>query len=61
MYPRGKKLCKPITQNKIKIPFILKKKKKETKDRIIRDICGHFLKQKKKKRKKEITEKKRNQ
>ena len=29
---RRKKLSKPITQNKIRIPFILKKKKEETEE-----------------------------
>ena len=37
MYGRGKKLSKPKTQN-IKNPLILKKQKKEIKERIIRDI-----------------------
>ena len=52
MYERAQKLSKPKTQNNIRNPFILKEEKK-FKDRIIK-IFGHFLKQKKKKRKKEI-------
>ena len=53
MYRRGKKLCKPKTQNKInniRNPFILKKKKK-IKDRVIRDIRTLFQKEKKKRKK----------
>ena len=60
VYEKGKKLSKSKRQNKIRSPFIFKKKKKEIKDRIIRDI---FLKQKKKERKKErkkLKKKKRN-
>ena len=58
MYGRGRKLSKPKTQNIIN-PFILKNKKsKYIHDRIIR-VTWTFLKQKiKKKRKKEIREKK---
>ena len=41
MYGRRKKLSKPNTQN-IRDPFILKKKKKEVKDRVIRDIWTLF-------------------
>ena len=51
VYGRGQKLSKPKTQN-----IILKKEKKEIKDRI--EIFGDFLKQKKKKGKKEIRQKK---
>ena len=46
VYEREKKLIKPNTQNKInsiRNPFILKKKKKEIKYRIIRDIWTLFL------------------
>ena len=46
MYEREKKLIKPNTQNKInsiRNTFILKKKKKEIKYRIIRDIWTLFL------------------
>ena len=32
VYGRGKKLSKPKTQNKIRNPYILQKKKKEIKD-----------------------------
>ena len=58
MYGRGRKLSKPKTQN-IRNPFILKNQKsKDIHDRIIR-VTWTFLKQKiKKKRKKEIREKK---
>ena len=51
VYGRGQKISNPKTQN-----IILKKKKKEIKDRT--EIFGDFLKQKKKKRKKEIRKKK---
>ena len=37
VHGRGKKLSKSKTQNKVKNPFILKKKKRN-KDRLIRDI-----------------------
>ena len=40
VYARGKRLSKPKTQNNIKNPIILKKKK--NKDRIIRDIRTFF-------------------
>ena len=46
VYEREKKLIKPNTQNKInsiRNPFTLKKKKKEIKYRIIRDIWTLFL------------------
>ena len=58
VYGTGKKLSKPKTQN-IRNPFIFKKKKKKKKkikDRVIRDIWTRF--ETRKKRKKEITEKK---
>ena len=38
MYERGEKLKKPKTQNKIRNLFILKKKLKEIKHEIIRDV-----------------------
>ena len=52
MYGRGKKLSKPKIQNKIsniRNPFILKKEKKEIKDRIIRDVWTLFERKKEKK------------
>ena len=52
MYGRGKKLSKPKTQNKIsniRNPFILKKEKKEIKNRIIRDVWILFETKKEKK------------
>ena len=42
VHERGKKFIKPKTQNKVRNPFILKKKKKEIKDRLIRDIWTLF-------------------
>ena len=57
MYGKGNKLRKPKTQN-MRNPFILKKKKKEIKDRIIRDFRTLFEAEEEKKRKKEIREKK---
>ena len=59
MYFGGKKLTKPKTQNR-RNPFLLKRRKKEIKDRIIRDIWTLFETEKEKKRKKEISEKRRN-
>ena len=57
MYGRGRKTKnKPRTQN-IRNPFILKKKKIEIKDRIIRDIWTLFETEEEK-RKKEIRERK---
>ena len=50
MSVRGKKLSKRKTQN-IRNPFILKKKEKEIKDRIIRDIRKLFKTQEEKKKK----------
>ena len=40
MYGRGKKLSKPKIQNRNR--YILKKKKKEIKDRILKDIGTLF-------------------
>ena len=57
MYERGKKLSKPRTQNKIRILFILKKKKTKLKIELL-EIFGHLWNRKRKKRKKEIREKK---
>ena len=57
VYGRGKKLSKAKTQNKInsiRNPFILKKKTKEIKNVIIRDISTLFETEK---RKKEIRKK----
>ena len=59
VHGRGKKLSTPKTQN-IRNLLILKKKKEEAKDRIIRDIQKLFKTQKEKKTKKEIRRKKRN-
>ena len=59
VHGRGKKLSTPKTQN-IRNLFILKKKKEEVNDRIIRDIQKLFKTQKEKKTKKEIRRKKRN-
>ena len=58
LYERGKKLSKPKAQNKIRNPFILKKKKKEIKDRIIRDVWTLFETEKQKKERKELEKKK---
>ena len=52
---RGKKLSKPKTQNKIRNPFILKqKRKKEIKDRTIRNICSLFETEEEKKERKKL-------
>ena len=51
MYFGGKKLTKPKTQKR-RNPFLLKRRKKEIKDRIIRDIWTLFETEKEKKRKK---------
>ena len=59
VYGGGKKLSKPKTQNKInsiRNPFILKKKTKEIKNVIIRDIWT-LWNRKKKERKTEIRKK----
>ena len=56
----GKKLSKPKTQN-TRNSFLLKKKKKENKDKIIRDIWQLFETEEEKKRKKQIREKRRYQ
>ena len=61
MYERGKILSKPKTQNEInniRNPFILKKKKKYIKDRIIRDIWTHFETEEEKKKDKKKLKKK---
>ena len=57
MYGRRKKLTKPKTENKIINPFILKKK--ENKDRIIRDVRALYETEKEKIERKKL-EKKRN-
>ena len=57
VYGRGKKLSKPKTQNKIRNPYILQKKKKEIKDWTIRDIWTLFETEEVKKER-EKTEKK---
>ena len=57
MYGRKKKLTKPKTENKIINPFILKKK--ENKDRIIRDVRALYETEKEKIERKKL-EKKRN-
>ena len=57
VYGRGKKLSKPKTQNKInsiRNPFILKKKTKEIKNVIIRDIWTLFETEKRKKERKKL-------
>ena len=54
VYGRGKKL------SKISNPFILKKKKKEIKDRIIKDIWTLFETEEGKKERKKLEKKKRN-
>ena len=59
VYGRRTKLSKPKTQNKIKNPFLLKKKEKKIENRIIRDIWELFETEEGKKRKK--LEKKRTQ
>ena len=50
MYGRAKKLSKAKTQSKIRNPFILEKKKKEIKDRLIGDIWTSFETEKEKKK-----------
>ena len=57
VYGRGKKLSKPKTQNKIRNPYILQKKKKEIKDWTIRDLWTLFETEEVKKER-EKTEKK---
>ena len=57
MYGRRKKLTKPKTENKIINPFI--SKKKENKDRIIRDVRALYETEKEKIERKKL-EKKRN-
>ena len=52
MYGRGKKLSKSKRQNKIINHFILKKKKKEIKDKIIRGIWTLYETEKKQKERK---------
>ena len=57
VYGRGKKLSKPKTQNKInsiRNPFILKKKTKEIKNVIIRDIWTLFETEKRKKERQKL-------
>ena len=57
VYGRGKKLSKSKTQNKInsiRNPFILKKKTKEIKNVIIRDIWTLFETEKRKKERKKL-------
>ena len=60
MYGRGKKLSKPKRQNKIRNPFILKKKKK-IKDRIIRDIWTLFEIEEEKKERSKVEKKETNE
>ena len=57
VYGGGKKLSKPKSQN-TRNTFLLKKKKKEIKDRIIRDIWTLFKTEKGKKERKKLEEKK---
>ena len=58
VYGRGKKLSKPKSQN-IRNPSILKKqKKKEVKDRIIRNIWTPFETEEEKKERKKLEKKK---
>ena len=57
MYGRGKKLSKPKTEN-IRNCFILKKKKKEIKDRVTRNIQINFQTVEEKKENKNQREKK---
>ena len=57
LHGRGKKLSKPKKQN-VKEPLISKKNKKELKIEYL-EIFGHFVRQKKKK-KKEINKRKKN-
>ena len=54
MSGRGGKLSKPKTQNKVRNPFILKKKMKEILDTLMSDIWTLSETEEKKKRKKEI-------
>ena len=53
MYGRWKKLSKPKTLNKIRNLFVFKKKK-EIKDRIIRDIWTLFQTEEEKKERKKL-------
>ena len=57
MYRRGKKLSKPKAQNKIRNPFILKRKKK-IKDRIIGDILRFLETEEEKKERKKLEKRK---
>ena len=57
VYGGGKKLSKPKSQN-TRNTFLLKKKKKEIKDRIIRDIWTLFKTEKGKKERKKLEKKK---
>ena len=57
VYGGGKKLSKPKTQN-TRNPFLLKKKKKEIKDRIIRYIWALLKTKEEKKERKKIEKKK---
>ena len=59
MYERGKKLSKPTTQNKIRILFILKKKKTKLKIELL-EIFGHFCEIEKGKRERRKLERKKN-
>ena len=54
MSGRGGKLSKPKTQNKVRNPFILKKKMKEILDILMSDIWTLSETEEEKKRKKEI-------
>ena len=56
MYFGGKKLTKPKAQNR-RNPFLLKRRKKEIKDIIIRDIWTLFETEKEKKEKKKFQKK----
>ena len=56
MYRRGKKLSKPKTQNKIRNPFILKRRTKE--DRIIGDILRFLETEEEKKERKKLEKRK---
>ena len=58
MYGRGKNLSKPKIQN-IRNPIILKKKKQEIKDRIIRDTWTLFETEEEKKERKKFEKSKR--
>ena len=59
MYGGGKKLSKPKTQNTSNL-FLLKKKKKEIKCRIIRDIWTLFETKEVEKERKKVKKKRRN-